>query len=228
MIGVMVNAVAVIIGSLIGLIFQKAIPEKITSAVMNALGLCTMTVGITGLFKGENQLVLIISMVLGTIVGSLLDLDALIEKIGKFAERKFSSGGKKISLAQGFVTASLLFCVGSMTITGSLTAGITGDNSILFTKSMLDFVAATMLTVSLGVGVMLASLFVLVAQGSIVLLSGLLAGVLEFSGGEIVCCGSVMIIALGLNMLGITKIKVANMVPALIFVPIVLSVFNLF
>lgn len=231
MIGVIVNTFTVILGSLVGLLLKKGIPDRLTSAVMTAIGLCTLYIGIDGMLKGENTLVLILSMVVGTLIGSLLDLDGKIQALGNWAERRFqgkSGQPGQLSLAEGFVTASLLFCVGSMTIVGSLNAGISGDNEMLFTKSLLDLISSTMLSASLGIGVLLSALFVLVFQGALVLLSSVLAPFLTASAiAELTCCGSVMILALGLNLVGLSKFKVANFLPALLFVPFFTWALNL-
>lgn len=228
MLGVLVNTVAVLIGSGIGLVFKKGIAQKYADAIMLGIALCTTYIGISGALKGENTIVLIISIVLGAFVGTLLDIDAALNHLGTAIEKKMSRNGEKNTIAQGFVTASLLFCVGSMTIVGSLTAGLTGDNEMLFTKSVLDFISSIMLSVSLGIGVMFSAAVVLGLQGGIALLAGLLAPVLSGSAiNEIICAGSVLIIALGLNMLGITKIKVANYLPALVFAPVVLWLVSL-
>lgn len=219
---VLINVATVLLGSLIGLLCKKGIPEKFSNAIMTGLALCTLYIGISGALKGENTIVVIISMALGAALGTLLDIDGFLSGIGDKLEAKFGSNGEG-SISRAFLTASLLFCVGSMTIVGSLTAGLSGDYEMLITKSVLDFFSAMMLTVSLGPGVMFAALFVLVFQGALVLLAGVLAPVLSDAAiNEIICAGSLMIIGLGLNMLGITKIKVADYMPALIFVPIIL------
>ena len=224
--GVLVNVGTVIVGSTIGLILKKQIPEKLTSAVMTTIGLCTIAIGVSGVIKGENQLVMIISLVLGTIAGTLIDIDDKLSKLGDTLQKKKKKSSDNATFSQGFVTASLLFCVGAMTIVGSMNAGISGDNQMLYTKSLLDLISATMLSASLGFGVMVASVFVLVFQGGLVALSMVLGNFLsDFAVNELVCAGSVMIIALGLNLTGITKIKVANLLPGLIFVPIVCLAF---
>lgn len=231
--GVLVNTLTVIVGSSVGLLLKKQIPEKLTGAVMTAIGLCTGAIGVTGIIKGENQLVMIISLVLGAIVGTIIDIDGKLSKLGDKLQAKRRKGNKEPSdnatFSQGFVTASLLFCVGAMTIVGSMNAGISGDNQMLYTKSVLDLISSSMLAASLGIGVMCAAAFVLVFQGALVALSMLLGSFLsDFAVAELVCAGSVMITALGLNLLNITKIKVANLLPGLVFVPFVCMIFELF
>ncbi len=224
--GVLVNTLTVIIGSGVGLLLKKQIPEKLTGAVMTAIGLCTIAIGIGGIIKGENQLVMIISLVLGTVVGTLIDIDGKLSKLGDKFQSK-SKSKENAPFSEGFVTASLLFCVGAMTIVGSMNAGISGDNQMLYTKSVLDLISSSMLAATLGIGVMLASLFVLGFQGVLVALSMFLGSFLsDFAINELICAGSVMITALGLNLIGVTKIKVANLLPGLVFVPIVCLFFQ--
>jgi uncharacterized membrane protein YqgA involved in biofilm formation len=225
--GVLVNTLTVIVGSAVGLIFKKAIPEKLAGAVMTAIGLCTIAIGIGGIIKGENQLVMIISLVLGTIVGTLIDIDGKLSKLGdKFQKKIDKEYADNSTFSQGFVTASLLFCVGAMTIVGSMNAGISGHNEMLYTKSVLDLISSVMLSTSLGFGVMCSAVFVLVFQGALVGLSMVLGSFLsDFAIAELICAGSVMITALGLNLIGVTKIKVANLLPGLIFVPVVCMIF---
>ena len=222
MTGVLINTATVILGSVLGLLLKKGIPEKISGAAMTAIGLCTLYIGIDGALEGENTIVLILSMVSGVIVGTALNIDGHLERLGGFIEKKMKGKGTAGNIAQGFITASLLFCVGAMTIVGSLNAGLTGNNELLITKSVLDLISSCMLASTLGVGVLFAAAFVLLYQGGLVLLSGLLQSVLTSSEliAEITSAGSVMIIALGLNILGITKIKVANFLPALLLVPL--------
>lgn len=227
MLGVLVNTLAVILGSAVGLLFKKAIPEKVTGGVMTAIALCTVYIGVDGMLNGANILLIIIAMVLGAIVGFLLNIDGGIETLGKLVERRFSKS-ETGAVARGFVTASLLFCIGAMTVVGSLNAGISGDNTLLFTKSLLDLISSVMLTVSLGVGVLCSAAFVLVFQGALVLLAQVLQPVLtDGAVAAMTCAGSLMILALGLNLLGITKIKVANYLPALIFAPLLWWLFSL-
>lgn len=230
MTGVLVNTGTILVGSAVGLLFKKGIPERVTNAVMIGLGLCTLYIGIDGALADENVLIVIASMVLGAIVGTLLDIDGAINRLGKWIEGKFQKKeGGKVSVAEGFVTASLLFCVGAMTINGSLNAGISGDNSLLFTKSMLDLFSSAMLTASLGFGVMVSAVFVLVFQGALVLLAGVLAPVLTpFAIAEMTSAGSLIIIAIATNLMGVTKIKVADYLPAIVFAPVICWIVSLF
>ena len=227
MIGVLVNSITIILGSLLGLLLKKGIPQKFSNAIMTGVALCVVYIGISNVIKGGcNDLALIFGMVAGAITGTLMDINGKIERLGKWVEEKFADKGKNSSVAEGFVTASLLFCVGAMAVTGSIAAG-QGENSIVFTKSVLDMISASMLTVSLGFGVMLSSVSIFVYQGVIALLSGVISAYLtQEMSATLICAGGLLIFALGLNMLGITKIKVADYLPALIFAPIFCLVFS--
>ena len=225
--GVFVNMATAVIGGLLGTFFKKGIPEKISTAVMTAVGLCVVYIGIDGALKGDNTLVLIISMLIGTVIGSLIDIDDKINRLGLWVEKKFSKGEKKVSIAEGFVTSTLLFCVGSMTVVGSLNAGLPGDNRMLYTKAVLDLVSGTVIATTCGIGVVFSAISVLVIQGGIVLLAEQLNGVLTTSAiNEMTCVGSVIIIALGLNLVGISKFKVANFMPAIFLAPLVCMLFE--
>ncbi len=225
MTGVIVNVITIIIGSCVGLLFKKGIPKRVSSATMTGLGACTAYIGISGSLCGENVLILITSIVLGAITGTLLDIDGAVNKLAKSVETKFKKEGEGVSIAEGFVTATLLFCIGSMAVTGSIQAGLVGDNSILITKAIIDMVAAMMLTSSLGIGVMLSSVPVLVLQGAIALLAGLIAPFMSDGAiNEMTCAGSLLIVMIGTNLMGITKIKVADFLPAIIYAPIIYNI----
>lgn len=226
MLAVIVNTFAVIFGGSAGLIVKQGLSEKMADTLMKGLGLCTLFLGISGSLKGENSLVLILSMVVGTLIGEGLDLEKQINRLGGWVENRVKKqDGTTVSIAEGFVTASLLFCVGAMSIVGSLQAGLTHDYSMIYNKSVLDCVAAVIFASSLGIGVIFASVFVLVYQGAITMLAVWLAPLLtDTIINEMTCAGSVIIIGLALNMLGITKLRVMNYVPA-IFIPILLCQF---
>lgn len=229
LVGTLVNTGSVIIGSLIGLLLGNILPERLRDTVMKGLGLCTLFIGITGMLDGSNALITIISIAVGAVIGELCDLDGHLNRFADGLEKKFqrSKNGGGPSLAEGFVTASLVFCVGAMTIVGSLNDGLTGNHEMLFTKATLDFVSSMIFASSLGIGVMMAAAAVLVIQGSIACLASLVAPLLQQNPAmipEMTVVGSVLIMGLGLNMLGITKLKVMNYVPA-IFLPILLCLF---
>lgn len=223
MISAIVNAIAIIVGAVLGLFLKRGIPERVSKAVMTAMGLCVVYIGIDGALSGDNAIVLVVSLAIGTLVGTFIDIDAKLTALGVFIERKMKMSDGKTSIAEGFVSGSLLFCVGAMAIVGSLESGLNGNHEIIFTKSIIDMISACMLATTLGIGVAFSAVCVLVYQGALVLCSGLLSTALTDAAlvAEISCAGSVIIIGLGLNMLGITKIKVANMLPAVIFVPLV-------
>ena len=225
MIGVIINVITVLLGSSIGLLFKKGIPERVTTVAMIGLGACTLYIGISGSLVGENTLILIVSVVLGAIVGTLLNIDGAINRLAGKVEEKFRKNGKGVSVAEGLVSATLLFCVGSMTVTGSIQAGLTGDNSVLITKAMLDLVSSMMLASSLGVGVLLSSVAVFVIQGGLVLLAELISPVMSAGAiNEMTCAGSILIIMIGTNLMGITKIKVADFLPAILFAPVIYNI----
>ena len=225
MLGVIVNVITVILGSLIGLLFKRGIPERVSTAAMVGLGVCTLYIGISGSLCGENVLIIIAAVVLGVISGTILNIDGAINTLAKKTEAKFKKVNQNTSLAEGLVTATLLFCVGSMTVTGSLQAGLTGDNSVLITKATLDFVSSMMLASSLGFGVMLASVSVFVIQGGLVLLAGLIEPFMSTGAiNAMTCTGSLLIIMIGTNLMGITKIKVADFLPAIILAPIIYNI----
>lgn len=223
--GAFVNTAAVIVGALLGLLLKRGIPDKIGDTVMKGLSLCVLMIGVQGIMKGSNTLITILSVVLGGLLGELCHIDDGIRHLGEFAEKNMKNKDGTTSVAEGFVTASLLFVVGAMAVVGSLQSGLTHDHSTVYAKSMLDFVSAVIFSSSLGIGVLLSSVAVLVYQGSITLLAGLLAPILnEATIAEMTAAGSVLIIALSLNMLGVCKIKVASYLPA-IFLPILFCMF---
>lgn len=227
MLGVIVNSAAVIVGTLAGLLLKKGLPEKIVNAVMQVIGLSVLYIGITGLSSAANSLVVIISLVIGTALGTLADIDGHLDLFSKKLETLVSKNGSKNPVGEGFMTASLIYCIGSMAIMGSLTAGLTGDNSVLFTKSLLDGITSIMLASSLGWGVMLSAFPLFLYQGIIALLAGVLYPVLEPAISDLVCTGSIIIIGLSLNLIGITKIKIANLLPAIFLSPVIFWIASL-
>lgn len=229
--GTVVNAVTVVLGSVVGLVlrrFAKAKKEgsrlsELPDMIMKGVGLCVLLIGVQGAIKTNDIMIVIFSMLIGAFIGTLLDLDGGINWLGDFLEKK--AKGRFGNVAQGFVSASLLFCVGSMAIVGSLNSGLLGDHSMIYAKSVLDMVMAVVFASTLGFGVVFSAILVFLYQGAITLGASFLAPVLSSAAiNEMTAVGSLIIIGLALNLLGITKIKVMNYVPA-IFVPILLVMF---
>ncbi len=226
MLGTIVNAAAIVAGVVIGIALKKGLPEKMADTLMKGVGLCTMFLGISGSLKGENPLILILSVVIGTLIGEGIDLEDKVGRLGLWVEGRVKKGEDgKVSIAEGFVTASLLFCVGAMAIVGSLQSGLMGNHEMLFGKSILDFIMAVVFSSTLGIGVAFSAGLVFLYQGSITLLAQWIAPYLtDAVVAEMTCVGSVVMIGLGLNIIGITKLRVMNYVPA-IFIPIILCRF---
>lgn len=225
--GTLVNTATVIAGSLIGLFLGNILPERLQDTVMKGLGLCTLFIGITGMLGGENPLITIISVAVGAVIGELCDLDGRLNRFAGRLEKKFQKKGGRASLAEGFVTASLVFCVGAMTIVGALNDGLSGNHEMLFTKATLDFVSSMIFASSLGTGVLMAGVSVFVLEGGIACLASLVAPLLQQNASiipEMTVVGSVLIMGLGLNLLDVAKLKVMNYIPA-IFLPILLCRF---
>ena len=219
LLGALVNVGTVILGASIGLLLKKGIPERLQNVIMQAVALAVMFIGIKGFSDSNNTMVLILSMVIGTVVGTLLNLDGLINKLALKIENKFS---KKGGFASGFVSSTLLFCTGGMTVVGALNSGLSLDHTVQFSKAVLDLITSTILASSMGYGVLFAFIPLFIYQGGITLLAGVLSPLLsQMIIGEMSAVGSVLIVALSLNMLKLTDIKVMNMIPA-IFMPIIL------
>lgn len=213
---------AVIIGSLTGIFCRRKISKRYTEAIVSALGLITAAVAISGAVSSQNFLCLVICTVAGTALGVLLKIEDRINRVGglikdKLLRGKDTGGG----FAEGFVSASVLFCVGSMTVTGSFEAGINSNYSIILTKSALDFVSSLVMGAALGLGVTCSAVFILVFQGGLTLLSGVMAPLLDAAAvTEMSAVGGVILIGTALNILDLTpkKIATANMIPA-VFLP---------
>ncbi|MBC8061552.1 MAG: DUF554 domain-containing protein [Clostridiaceae bacterium] len=224
LLGTTVNAFAIITGGILGLLLKGGIPEKVKESVMNGLALCVLLIGISGAIKVDNLLLVIFSIVLGSIIGELIDFDNLLQRFGDRIERQFKGKGGKVS--EGFVTSSLLFCVGAMAIVGSLESGLNNNHQTIFAKSMIDGITSIVFASSMGIGVLLSAITVFVYQGTITLgatsLSTILVPTVRL---DMTAVGSLLIIGLSLNMLKITKIKVANLLPAVV-IPILYQILS--
>ena len=226
--GTLMNIVTVLIGGSVGLILGSRLKKSLNEAVINAMALVGIVIGVQMAFESKNILIVLASLVIGTIIGELINIDSYVSQIGNFMEQKFSKD-KDGKFARAFVTASLIFCVGPLTILGSIQDGLTGDYKLLATKSMLDGFTAVMFASAMGVGVIFSALSIFIIQVGLTLFAGTLIGVMtEAVIAEITGVGGVMVFSIGLGILGIKKLKTVNMLPALIIAPmIVLFISNL-
>ena len=217
MLGAIVNTLTVLIGGLIGLMLKKGISERFSDIIMKGIALCVLFIGISGSLTGSTVIISIVCVVIGGLIGEAIGLEAGINKLGDKLQDKFAKGDGQSSISKGFVTASLVFCVGAMTIVGALQSGIEGDHSTQFTKAILDGIGAIVFASSMGAGVLLSAGTVLVLQGGITLMAQWIAPLLtDVIISQMTNIGSILIIGLSLNMLGLTKLKVMNYVPAII------------
>ena len=220
MLGVYVNTVAVIIGSLFGLLIRKGLKEEYKKIVMQGIGLAVLFIGSTtaigGLLDPDSEAILfIISLVIGGLIGQLLGLEKALDNFGMFLQRKI--GSDQNNVAQGFVTASLIFCVGTLAIIGSLDSGLRGHHDLLFAKSVLDGVTAVILTSTMGIGVIFSAAAVFIYQGAIVLLASTLEPLLTIDViREISIIGGILILGIGLTIMEIKKINTVNLLPAVV------------
>jgi len=221
MIGTLINFAAIIAGTALGLLLRKGIPERMRETVMQGLGLCVLLIGVSGAIKTGDTMCVIISMVVGGLLGSAINIERRLNQLGDFAERKLLNGRNDSTFAKGFVTASLVYCVGAMAIVGAMDSGLRGNHATLIAKSALDGVSAIFFASTMGAGVGLSAVAVLVYQGAIALLATWIAPILTDSIiNEMSAVGSLLIIGIGLNMIYDKHIAVGNLLPA-IFVPMV-------
>lgn len=229
MLAVFVNAATVIWGSILGMLLNKRLKEEYTKTIIACMGICTMVIGITGAIATSNIIIVIVCLVVGTILGELVKLEKRLDGAGDWLKKKIPNSGDRFT--EGFVTASLLFCVGSMSIMGSFDAGLRSDYDIIFAKSAMDGIMAVTLSATMGLGVAFSALTVIVYQGALTLLAGVIAPILSDPMiVEMSAVGGVMLIATGMNIIGLTKerIRVGNMLPALIFPAIWFAIVGLF
>jgi uncharacterized membrane protein YqgA involved in biofilm formation len=217
--GTIVNALAIIAGSVIGLIFRRGIPDAYKRTVIQAIGLAVLLVGLRSALRSDALLVVIISMAVGAVLGEALGIEDRLERLGQWFQRRFSKGGEDV--AKGFVTASLIFCVGSMAIVGSLESGLAGNHQTLYAKSILDGVTSVVFTATFGIGVILSAGAVFCYQGAITLAAVLIKPYLTpMVVDQMSAVGGLLIMGIGINLLEIQRVRIANMLPA-IFLPLV-------
>lgn len=224
MFAVFVNTLAIIVGCVLGLLLRKGIPERISDALMKGLGLCTIVIGVQGAIKEQDILLLILAVVTGIFWGEIGDWDGKVNRFMEHLLSRFHGCGDAAKIAEAFITSCLIMNVGAMVIVGSLNAGLSEDYTMLYTKSLLDFISGIMLGATLGIGVMGSALFTLFFQGTIVILAAYIAPYLsETLIAEVNSTGCLMILAIGLNMLELTKFRVINFLPGLLMVPVILA-----
>lgn len=218
MLGSLVNAASIVIGSLVGVLINKGIKEEYKKLIMDGVALTVIIMGIMGAIESQNFILVIISMVLGSIIGQAIGIEEKLDKLGNRLEERFGKGNSNFS--KGFVTASLVYCIGAMAIIGALESGLTGNHSTLFAKAVLDGITAIIFASTLGIGVAFSAVPVLLYEGFISLLASSLSSLFSTEAiTEMSAVGGILIMAIGLNILGIRKINVGNMLPA-VFIPL--------
>nr|WP_315363548.1 DUF554 domain-containing protein [Cytobacillus firmus] len=227
LLGTLVNGLLIIMGTLLGKLLHR-IPENMKGTVMHAIGLAVMVLGLQMGFKSENFLVVILSLVFGTVIGEYFALEDKLNKLGNWLESKIGSKGQG-SISQGFVTATLIFVIGAMAIIGALDSGIRGDHSVLYTKSIIDGFTSLILTTTLGIGVLFSAFPVMLYEGLIALFATQIDRfvpqlLMDSFIKEMTATGGIMIFAIGLNLTGITKIRVANLLPGILVTGVIVSV----
>lgn len=230
MLAVFVNALTVILGSTLGVLLNKHLKEEYTKTVIACMGICTMVIGITGAIVTSNIIIVVVCLVVGTVIGELLKLEQRLDNVGNWLKSKLPQKGNS-QFTEGFVSASLLFCIGSMSIMGSFEAGLQGTYDITFAKAAMDGIISVTFAATMGIGVAFSALTIIVYQGSLTLLAGVIAPILSDPViAEMSAVGGVMLIATGMNIMGLAKdrIRVGNMLPALIFPVIWFAIAGLF
>jgi len=228
LLGSIINALLIIIGALLGR-FLYNIPERMKETVMYGIGLAVMAIGIQMTFESTQILIVIISIVIGAIIGEWMNLDDKINALGRWIELKLPSKKDGPGIAQGFVTATLIFVVGSMAIIGAIDSGLRNDHDVLIMKGIIDGFTSVILSSTLGIGVMIAAVPVFLYQGLITIFSTQISRfvpdeLLQFFISEMTATGGLMIIGIGLNLIGITKIRVANLIPGIVIVGIIVTI----
>ncbi|SHK53523.1 DUF554 domain-containing protein [Desulforamulus aeronauticus] len=217
MTGTIANAAAIVAGTAVGLLFRKGVSESVNGTVMSGIGLAVGLIGFKMAFKTENELIVILSLVLGGIVGELLNIEGWLQRAGSLLEVKVGGAGDG-EISKAFVTTSLIYCVGAMGIMGALEDGLTGNASTLYAKSLLDGTSAVIFTSTMGFGVIFSAIPVLIYQGAITLMAGSLKSFLTPAMiTEMTATGGLLIVGIASNVLGIKKFKVGNLLPAILF-----------
>lgn len=224
--GALVNGIATVIGGVLGLVFKRRVSQKLGDFLMQGLGLCVMLVGVQGMVKGQSITITVLSIVVGGILGYWIDINAAIHRFGDWIQRKLDAAFKGSTalgnFSDGFVAATLFICIGAMAILGSLQSGLQLDHSTLYAKALIDMVVVMVMATTLGIGVPFSGVCVFAYEAALSLAASALAPLLTDAViAEMVCAGSLLLLGIGMNMLKITDVKVANFLPAA-FLPIAL------
>jgi len=226
MTGTIINSVAIIGAGLIGLALRKGIPANISRTIQDGLGILILIIGIQYGLEADNLAVIGLSLAFGAAVGEWRQWEARLENWGEKLQNRFGNGNS--SFVKGFVSATLLFCIGAMAVVGSLEDGLTGNYQILLVKSLLDGIFSMLFAASMGVGVLFSAVPVFIYQGAISLGAGFIKPLLnDIMLNNITALGGILIAGLGLNTLGVTRIKVANLLPGLLLVPLITLLFQM-
>ncbi|MGE5581153.1 MAG: DUF554 domain-containing protein [Bacillota bacterium] len=219
--GTLVNVITILIGGTIGLLFRRRFPERILETASQVMGLFTLVIGMNMALQGRNLILVIISLALGAMLGELFNIEQGLDNFGVWLEKRLKI--KEGSPAKGFIFASLVFGVGSMAIVGSIADGVKGDSSILITKAMMDGIMSISFAAGMGIGVLGSALPILLYQGSLTLLAGQLQPIFNSEViRELTSVGGVIVMGIGINILGLKKIRVGNLLPALFLVIVIL------
>lgn len=225
MTGTIINAAAIVLAGLLGLFLRKGIPEDMSRSMQDGLGILILVIGLQYGFKADNLAVVGLSLALGAVIGEWRQWEAKLERLGVKLESLTSSNDGQF--VKGFVTATMVFCVGAMAIVGSLEDGLTHNYSILLVKSMLDGIFSIIFAASMGVGVLFSAVPVFLYQGAISLGAGFIKPLItDPMLNNITALGGILIAGIGFNTLGLTRIRVANLLPGLLFIPLIMALFK--
>lgn len=218
MIGTIINTALILIGTALGLLLRRGIPERVRTALMSAMGLATVLIGLKGAMGTSDTLCVILCLAFGGALGSALNLELRLEQFGNWIEKRLGKGQEQGSIAKGFVTATLVYCVGAMAIVGSISSALQGDHSTLIAKGIIDGLTAIVFTSTLGIGVGLSAFSVLIYQGLISILAMWVSPILTPQViTEMSAVGGLLIAAIGLNLIYDKHIPVGNLLPAIFF-----------
>ena len=227
--GTALNTGTVLAGATVGLTLGRVIPDSLQRTIRVAIGLFVAVIGIQMALKTRNPLILLVSVLVGVVIGELLRLDAGVQAIGSWAERRISRGGEPGRVSLAFITTSLIFCVGPLTVLGSFLDGTRGDITLLAIKSTLDGVTSIVFAATLGWGVFLSAGSVLLVQGSLTVIAFLIhAGLTDLETAELTAAGGIAVLAIALGLLELKAIKVANFLPSLVIAPVLVGLLHAF